>query len=72
MLSHRYGWVPTLAEVPASVAKEYTWVYNVSITHMEILHGMLLRSLSFSSTHIHTFYSDLESFLIILCVDAIT
>ena len=39
LLSHRYGWVPPLADVPASVVAEYEWVPNVSITHMEILHG---------------------------------
>ena len=40
ILSHRYGWVPTMDEVPASVAEQYSWVPDVSITHMEILHGM--------------------------------
>ena len=39
ILSHRYGWVPTMDEVPASVAEQYAWVPDVSITHMEILHG---------------------------------
>lgn len=41
LLSHRYGWVPSMAEVPAAVASEYDWVPNVSITHMEILHGLI-------------------------------
>lgn len=31
--------MPINKEVPVSVRDEYAWVSNVSITHMEILHG---------------------------------
>ena len=44
LLGNRYGWIPTGDQVPPSVAEEYTWVPNVSITHMEILHGALRTS----------------------------
>ncbi|XP_072019125.1 telomerase protein component 1-like [Amphiura filiformis] len=39
MLAERYGWVPKQDDVPPDVADRYQWVPNVSITHMEILHG---------------------------------
>ena len=35
----RYGWVPKQDDVPTDVADRYQWVPNISITHMEILHG---------------------------------
>ena len=38
-LHHRYGWVPQQDDVPVDVADKYQWVPNISITHMEILHG---------------------------------
>ena len=41
LLGSRYGWIPTEAEVPDAVFNQYDWVTDVSITHMEILHGAL-------------------------------
>ena len=35
----RYGWIPGEKEVPDDVQDKYKWVPQVSITHMEILHG---------------------------------
>jgi hypothetical protein len=35
----RYGWVPGDNDVPEDVKEKYKWVPQVSITHMEILHG---------------------------------
>ena len=39
MLSHRYGWAPTIEQVPVSVSNHYSWVKGASVTFMEILHG---------------------------------
>eukprot|EP00042_Codosiga_hollandica_P046616 m.492081 g.492081 ORF g.492081 m.492081 type:complete len:1245 (+) comp57275_c0_seq1:82-3816(+) len=41
LLSHRYGWVPSIQDVPTSVRSEFHWIPNLSITHMEIFHGAL-------------------------------
>ncbi|EDQ86903.1 uncharacterized protein MONBRDRAFT_27684 [Monosiga brevicollis MX1] len=41
LLGHRYGWVPSDSELPASIATQYDWPSNISITHMEILHGAM-------------------------------
>ncbi|KAJ8315779.1 hypothetical protein KUTeg_007929 [Tegillarca granosa] len=39
LLSERFGWVPTEAEVPEDIRTRYNWVNGASITLMEILHG---------------------------------
>jgi hypothetical protein len=39
MLGHRYGWIPSLTDVPSSISTQYNWIHGVSITHMEILCG---------------------------------
>ncbi|XP_077977671.1 TPR repeat-containing protein DDB_G0287407-like [Glandiceps talaboti] len=41
MLGDRYGWIPTSREVPLDIIHQYEWVPNLSMTHMEILHGAL-------------------------------
>ncbi|CAF0741223.1 unnamed protein product [Brachionus calyciflorus] len=41
MLGDKYGWVPKYEELPFNITKEYDWVPNISITHMEFLHGAL-------------------------------
>jgi hypothetical protein len=39
LLGHKYGWIPTVDEVPRDISNEYMWVPGTSITHMEILCG---------------------------------
>lgn len=39
MLGERYGWIPSVSDVPSDLAVQYRWVHNTSITHMEILLG---------------------------------
>ncbi|XP_002735938.2 uncharacterized protein LOC100377029, partial [Saccoglossus kowalevskii] len=41
MLGERYGWNPTSREVPQDIIHKYEWVPNLSMTHMEILHGAI-------------------------------
>ncbi|PIK52093.1 hypothetical protein BSL78_11045 [Apostichopus japonicus] len=43
MLGERYGWIPSVTDVPADLAVQFKWVYNTSITHMEILLGAVYR-----------------------------
>ncbi|ESN94094.1 hypothetical protein HELRODRAFT_193832 [Helobdella robusta] len=38
-IGERYGWIPKEDEVNEEIRNKYDWVPNVSITHMEILHG---------------------------------
>ncbi|EDV20525.1 uncharacterized protein TRIADDRAFT_61017 [Trichoplax adhaerens] len=39
MLGDRYGWTPSSDQVADSIAQKYNWIFPLSITHMEILHG---------------------------------
>ncbi|XP_070563916.1 TPR repeat-containing protein DDB_G0287407-like [Ptychodera flava] len=39
LTSARCGWIPSNAEVPSSLAKEYKWINGLSVTEMEIMHG---------------------------------
>eukprot|EP01147_Barroeca_monosierra_P010519 gene10519-2646_t len=41
LLGERYGWVPSIDEVPDTIREDYNWIDNTSITHMEILHGAM-------------------------------
>ncbi len=36
LLGDRYGWVPSAAALPPTLAKEYDWVPGLSVTHMEV------------------------------------
>ena len=37
--SERIGWIPLASEVPENLVNEYKWVFGLSITEMEIVHG---------------------------------
>ncbi|XP_013398113.1 telomerase protein component 1-like [Lingula anatina] len=39
LLGERYGWIPSLSDVPEAVQEKYLWVPNTSITCMEVLYG---------------------------------
>lgn len=39
----RYGWIPTVSDIPPDLAVQYNWVHNTSITHMEVLHGAFFK-----------------------------
>lgn len=43
LLGERYGWIPTEADLNADMISRYDWVPNCSITHMEIIRGVLRR-----------------------------
>ncbi|KAJ8026496.1 Telomerase protein component 1 [Holothuria leucospilota] len=46
MLGERYGWVPGVTDVPSHLVEQFQWVHNLSVTHMEILHGTLYRGIN--------------------------
>lgn len=37
----RYGWIPSLQNLSQNIIETYSWVYPVSITHMEIIHAAI-------------------------------
>ena len=37
--SERIGWIPEPGELPNNLVDEYRWVYGLSVTEMEIVHG---------------------------------
>ena len=37
--SERIGWIPFEEEVPKNLVNEYRWIFGLSITEMEIVHG---------------------------------
>ncbi len=37
--SERVGWIPTPGDVPQNLVDEYRWVFGLSMTEMEIVHG---------------------------------
>ncbi|PVD28330.1 hypothetical protein C0Q70_10917 [Pomacea canaliculata] len=41
LMGTRYGWIPTVNDIPKEVHEKYDWVDGISITSMEILHGAL-------------------------------
>ncbi|EDV28707.1 Telomerase protein component 1 [Trichoplax sp. H2] len=41
MISDRVGWIPPVEEISSSLAREYGWIKNASVTEMEIIHGAI-------------------------------
>jgi len=39
----RYGWVPTMEEIPIDTLERYNWQRGVSVTEMEVLHALKRR-----------------------------
>ena len=37
--SARAGWIPTFGDLTYNLAVQYGWVYGLSLTEMEIVHG---------------------------------
>ena len=37
--SERIGWIPEPGELPSNLVDEYRWVFGLSVTEMEIVHG---------------------------------
>ena len=37
--SERAGWIPKFGDMTANLASQYGWVYGLSVTEMEIVHG---------------------------------
>ena len=37
--SARAGWIPTFGDLMYNLAVQYGWVYGLSLTEMEIVHG---------------------------------
>ena len=37
--SERIGWIPLMREVSPALVEEYRWIFGLSITEMEIVHG---------------------------------
>ena len=37
--SERIGWVPEADDVPKSLVQDYRWIFGLSVTEMEIVHG---------------------------------
>ena len=37
--SQRSGWTPTFGDLTYNLAVQYGWVYGLSVTEMEIVHG---------------------------------
>ena len=35
----RSGWIPTMEDLSQNLAAQYGWVYGLSVTEMEIVHG---------------------------------
>lgn len=39
LYSARAGWIPTFGDLTYNLAVQYGWVYGLSLTEMEIVHG---------------------------------
>ncbi|XP_033740692.1 telomerase protein component 1-like isoform X2 [Pecten maximus] len=39
LTGERYGWVPSVKEVPSDICSQYDWINGTSITFMEVMHG---------------------------------
>jgi len=39
--SDRAGWIPKFEEFTLNLASQYGWVYGLSVTEMEIVHGAM-------------------------------
>lgn len=39
--SGRVGWIPPADEISPSLARDYGWIKNASVTEMEIIHGAI-------------------------------
>ena len=39
LISARAGWIPTFGDLTYNLAVQYGWVYGLSLTEMEIVHG---------------------------------
>ena len=37
--SDRSGWIPTIEDLSRNLAAQYGWVYGLSVTEMEVVHG---------------------------------
>ena len=37
--SDRSGWIPTIEDLSRNLAAQYGWIYGLSVTEMEIVHG---------------------------------
>ena len=37
--SERIGWIPEADDVPHSLVQDYRWIFGLSVTEMEIVHG---------------------------------
>ena len=37
--SERIGWIPAPEDVPQSLVTDYRWIFGLSVTEMEIVHG---------------------------------
>lgn len=37
----RAGWIPKFEDLSSNIAAQYGWVYGLSVTEMEIVHGAL-------------------------------
>ena len=37
--SERIGWIPEADDVPQSLVQDYRWIFGLSVTEMEIVHG---------------------------------
>jgi hypothetical protein len=37
--SERAGWIPTFGDLTYNLAAQYGWIYGLSVTEMEIVHG---------------------------------
>jgi len=37
--SERIGWIPLLMEISENVMKDYSFIYGLSVTEMEIMHA---------------------------------
>jgi len=55
MLGNRYGWVPEPGHVPQSVVQQYQWIHGASVTHMEIIVGIINIMIVANSSRYHYF-----------------
>ena len=37
--SERIGWIPEADDVPHNLVQDYRWIFGLSVTEMEIVHG---------------------------------
>ena len=41
LYSDRTGWIPKFEDFSLNLASQYGWVYGLSVTEMEIVHGAM-------------------------------